>query len=71
MTEEQVIIGMDPHKSSNTIVVMTPDETMLSRGSPDTPRANGRPKQFKPAVGADPFAALSNSTSVVAHPLNV
>jgi len=31
MTEEQVIIGMDPHKSSNTIVVMTPDETMLTR----------------------------------------
>jgi transposase len=31
MTEDQVIIGMDPHKSSNTIVVMTPDETMLTR----------------------------------------
>ena len=31
MTDQQVIIGMDPHKSSNTIVVMTPDETMLTR----------------------------------------
>lgn len=31
MTEQQVIIGMDPHKSSNTIVVMTRDETMLTR----------------------------------------
>jgi hypothetical protein len=31
MTEQQVIIGVDPHKSSNTIVVMTPDETMLTR----------------------------------------
>ena len=31
MTEEQVIIGMDPHKSSNTIAVLTRDETMLTR----------------------------------------
>jgi transposase len=31
MTEDQVIIGTDPHKSSNTIVVMTADETMLTR----------------------------------------
>ena len=28
---EQVIIGMDPHKSSNTIAVLTRDETMLTR----------------------------------------
>ena len=31
MTEQQVIIGMDPHKSSNTIAVPTRDETMLAR----------------------------------------
>ena len=31
MTQEQVIIGMDPHKSSNTIAVLTRDETMLTR----------------------------------------
>lgn len=31
MTEERVIIGMDPHKSSNTIAVLTRDETMLTR----------------------------------------
>ncbi len=31
MTEDQVIIGMDPHKSSNTIAVLTRDETMLTR----------------------------------------
>lgn len=30
MTDE-VIIGMDPHKSSNTIAVLTRDETMLLR----------------------------------------
>jgi len=28
---DQVIIGMDPHKSSNTIAVLTRDETMLVR----------------------------------------
>ena len=28
---EQVIIGMDPHKSSNTIAVLARDETMLTR----------------------------------------
>ena len=31
MTEDQVIIGMDPHKSSNTIAVLARDETMLVR----------------------------------------
>ena len=31
MTDQQVIIGMDPHKSSNTIAVLTRDETMLTR----------------------------------------
>lgn len=31
MTQEHVIIGMDPHKSSNTIAVLTRDETMLTR----------------------------------------
>ena len=31
MTDHQVIIGMDPHKSSNTIAVLTRDETMLTR----------------------------------------
>ncbi len=28
---DQVIIGMDPHKSSNTITVLARDETMLTR----------------------------------------
>ena len=31
MTDHQVIIGMDPHKSSNTIAVLTRNETMLTR----------------------------------------
>jgi len=31
MTDEHVIIGMDPHKASNTIAVLTRDETMLTR----------------------------------------
>lgn len=31
MTQEQVIIGMDPHMSSNTIAVLTRDETVLTR----------------------------------------
>ena len=31
MTDQPVIIGMDPHKSSNTIAVLTRDETMLTR----------------------------------------
>ena len=32
----QVIIGMDPHKRSATIEVMTSDETMLGGGRYDT-----------------------------------
>ena len=29
---ERVVIGMDPHKRSVTIEVMTADETVLGRG---------------------------------------
>ncbi len=36
---ERVVIGMDPHKRSATIEVMTPDETVLGGGRFDTDRA--------------------------------